>query len=105
MADCDVGSAKQLLAEHLDVLCRYPRGAQAHVNLSGRQVLRLDSLERLDILLEPGISDTRGLGNLQLLADVAGQVLIVGLPLVRLWVEENRASQFGQEFVFGASEQ
>jgi len=61
---------------------------QAHVNLGGGQILRLDGFQRPDVFMETRVSDAGGIGDNQLFADIAGKILVVGFPLFGLRVKK-----------------
>ena len=81
--------AEQVLRERLEVLAGQPRTAEPGVDVGGRQVFGLHLPERLDIGLEAVVGPDGDLGGPQLLAHVAGEVIVVGFPALGLWVEEN----------------
>ena len=70
---------KGLVHELLDVLWGDPGGAQPHLNLTGLQVLGDGRSKGVHIGLVGGVILRRPLGLPELVADVAGQVLVGGL--------------------------
>ena len=86
------------LVKSFTSLGRQPGRTKPHVNLGRRQVCRLHRLQRLDVLGEARISQGGGVRDRQLLANVAGEILVVSLPFVRLRIAENEPLQVGQEF-------
>jgi len=89
--------AQQVVNKPRHIVTGQPGRAQPDVNLLGREVGRLNGLERLDVRGESRISDRRGPGSGQLLADVAREVLVIGFPCLGLGVQEDQAPQLGQE--------
>ena len=55
--------------------------------------------------MEARVGHGGGIRNRQLFPHVAGKILVVGFPLVRLRVQENDALQIGQEFLGGLVQQ
>ena len=90
---------QQLVGELLHVLGRQPGSAEPHVNFRGIQVSRLHRLQRLDVLKETRVGHGGSVRNGEFLADIAGEVVVVGFPLVRLWIQEDDALQVGQKFL------
>jgi len=100
MADLHAGGdVEQLLGELLHVLGWQPGSAQPHVNLRGIQISRLHRLQSLDVFEEARVRHRGSVRNDQFLADIAGEVVVVGFPLVRLRIQEDHAFQVGQEFL------
>ena len=99
VADFHTGrNVEQSVREVLHVTWRQPGRAKTNVNFRGREVCWLHGFQRLDVLGETRVGHCRCVRDGKLLTDVAGQVLIVGLPLVRLWIQEDDALQVRQEF-------
>ena len=98
VADFHTGrNVEQSVREVLHVPWRQPRRAKTNVNFRGSEVCWLHGFQRLDIL---GISRV-GYGccvrDRQLFTHVAGQILVVGLPLVCLRIEKDDALQVRQK--------
>ena len=100
VADFDAGrEVEQCLGKLLHVVRGHPRSAETDINFCRRQILRLDGFERLDVLAKALVGDGGSVGDDELFADVAGEILIVGFPLVRLRIQKNDPFQVGQEFL------
>lgn len=75
-----VGRLQELDDEVPHVVGRDPRRAEAHADVRWPDVGRQGGAQRLGVAREGGIRGGRGLGDAQLRAYVAGQVLVGGLP-------------------------
>ncbi len=85
------------MGELLHVLRWQPGCTQAHVNLGGGQILRLDGFQRLDVFMETRVGDAGGIGGNQLFADIPRKILVVGFPLFGLRVKKNQPLQIRQK--------
>ena len=92
-------NVQQFMGELLYVLRRQPGRAEPHVNFRGGEVRRLHRLQRLDVFKKTRVGNGRRVRNGELLADIAGEILVVGFPLVRLRIQEDESLAVGQKLL------
>ena len=74
----------------------YPRRAQIGVDVAGQHVLGLHGPQGVGVA---GIIRAGGFGGGELVADVAGEIGVGGLPGLRLRVVENEIAQLGDDLL------
>ena len=79
MVDLDLG-AHRLLDEGDDIGGGNPGCAETCSDIGGTKIGRLDIDQGADIALEGEIESGSGLGRLELVADLAGEISVGGLP-------------------------
>ena len=89
-------NVEQFVDELLHVFRRQPGSAEPHVNFRRRQIFRLHRFQRLDVFKKARVGHGRRIRNGQLFSHVAGEILVVGFPLVRLRIQENESLQSGK---------
>ena len=94
IAGLPTGRVKDLAHEIVEIVRLNPGCAESHFNFGGIQVLGLHALEILYIHGKSIVASHGVLGQIELPAHIAGQVLVVGLPPSRLGVSEDDALQF-----------
>ena len=83
--------AEQFVDELPHIFRRKPGSAEPNVYLCGREVLRLHGFQSFDILPKMRLGNCGGIGDGQLFTDIAGEILVLGFPLVCLRIEEDGA--------------
>ncbi len=76
---------------------RDPSRTEPGLNLAIRDIFGLDRLQSLNVSLILGVHLSRGLGNIQLFADIAAQIFVRHFPFLafRVLVDEPRKLEFG----------
>ena len=89
---------EEIGGKRLDVRFRYPRRAEIGVDVAGQHVLRLHFAQRLGVA---GILRAGALGGGELLADVAGEIRVGGLPGLGFGVAVDEIAQLGDDLLLG----